>query len=115
MSVCGGVSEKVTVGQLLALLWRRGTVCAYIGCSKILTSLHFSLNSKPGPVNELSESKSAVNGLAYTLAIQLSVPCIWSGQSPEGAGIMALLSAANIVVFCFFPLCVCWGWGTYFI
>lgn len=63
---------------LLAIPQCRGAVCAYIVCSRTLTFLHFSLNSKLGPVNKLSESKSAIRGLAYALAVQLSVPCIWS-------------------------------------
>lgn len=82
-----------------------GTVCAYIGCSRTLTFLHLSLNSKPGPVNELSESKSAVNGLAYTLAVQLSVPCTRGSRDHD------LPSAANTVVFHFFPVCGVGGWG----
>lgn len=111
----GGVSEKVTVWRLLATPQCRGAVCAYIVCSRTLTFLHFSLNSKPGPVNKLSESKSAIRGLAYTLAVQLSVPCIWSWQSPEGAGIM-LYSRQPIPWCSVSSVCVCVVRGeTYFI
>ena len=70
-------------------------------CSRTLTSLQISLNSKPGPANELSESKSAVTGCADILAVQ-SLHLVMA--EPRGSWGHVLISSIDIL-FCFFPVC----------